>query len=151
MAILLTQFFNTFSMVLTFSGRLTDDGLILAETRIRPRLNQLNNQNDEYLQQVPIPCRPSIRTFNLLDAVATNQIQSEDQVWDWIHQAIDNSVIYNSDCFAILSELNYTDWSDSEFGPVTNVSIAAYSALYELVNDEFDLSAVNEAIAALED
>ena len=87
----------------------------------------------------------------LLDAVATNQIQSEDQVWDWIHQAIDNSVIYNSDCFAILSELNYTDWSDSEFGPVTNVSIAAYSALYELVNDEFDLSAVNEAIAALED
>jgi hypothetical protein len=31
------------------------------------------------------------------------------------------------------------------------VSIAAYSALYELVNDEFDLSAVNGAIAALED
>jgi 3-dehydroquinate dehydratase len=87
----------------------------------------------------------------LLDAVATNQIQSEDQVWDWIHQSIDNAVIYNADCFAILSELNYTDWSDSEFGPVTNVSIAAYSAIYELVNDEFDLSAVNGAIAALED
>ena len=87
----------------------------------------------------------------LLDAVATNQIQSEDQIWDWIHQTIDNSVIYNSDCFAILSELNYSDWSDSEFGPVTNVSIAAYSALYELINDELDLSAVNEAIAALED
>ena len=87
----------------------------------------------------------------LLDAVATNQIQSEDQVWDWIHQTIDNSVIYNSDCFAILSELNYTDWSDSEFGPVTTINIAAYSALYELVNDELDLSTINEAIAALED
>lgn len=87
----------------------------------------------------------------LLDAVATHQIESEDQVWDWIHQTIGNSVIYNGDCFAIISELNYADWSDSEFGPVVDVSIAAYSALYELVNDEFDLSAVNEAIAALED
>jgi 3-dehydroquinate dehydratase len=86
----------------------------------------------------------------LLDAVATNQIESEDQVWDWIHQAIDNEVIYYADCFAIIYALNFTDWSDTEFAPVTNVSIAAYSALYEFVNEELDLSAVNEAIASLE-
>ena len=82
----------------------------------------------------------------LLEAVASNQIESEDQIWDWIHQSIDNAVIYNSDCFAIVSELNYTDWSDSEFGPVTTISIAAYSALYELVNENIDLTEVEQAI-----
>ena len=87
----------------------------------------------------------------LLDAVATNQIQSEDQIWDWIHQTIDNSVIYNSECFAILSELNYTDWSDSEFGPVTTINTAAYSALYELVKVALDFYPIDQAIAALED
>ena len=82
----------------------------------------------------------------LLEAVASDQIESTDQVWDWIHQSIDNAVIYNADCFAIISELNYTDWSDSEFGPVTTISIAAYSALYELVNENIDLTEVEQAI-----
>lgn len=69
----------------------------------------------------------------IFDAVATNQIQSEDQVWDIINQSIDNAVIYYADCFAIVAELNFTHWGTSEFGRIDDISHLAFAALHEFV------------------
>ena len=82
----------------------------------------------------------------LLEAVASSQIESEDQVWDWIHQSIDNAVIYYTDCFEIVRELGFTDWEDNELGPITNISQAAYAALSEHVSENIDLTEVEQAI-----
>lgn len=82
----------------------------------------------------------------LLEAVASDQIEDIDQIVDWIHQSIDNAVIYYADCFDIVRELGFTDWEGNEFGPITNISQAAYAALYEHVNENIDLTEVEQAI-----
>ena len=82
----------------------------------------------------------------LLEAVSSEQIEDTDQVWDWIHQSIDSAVIYYADCFEIVRELGFTDWEGNEFGPITNISQAAYAALYEHVNENIDLTEVEQAI-----
>jgi len=82
----------------------------------------------------------------LLEAVASDQLKSTDQVWDWIHQSIDCAVIYYADCFDIVRELGFTDWEHAEFAPITNISQAAYAALYEHVNENIDLTEVEQAI-----
>jgi len=82
----------------------------------------------------------------LLEAVASDQIEDIDQIVEWIHQSIDNAVIYCSDCFEIVRELGFTDWEGNEFGPITNISQAAYAALYEHVNENIDLTEVEQAI-----
>ncbi len=82
----------------------------------------------------------------LLEAVSSEQIDDIDQAWDWIHQSIDSAVIYYADCFEIVRELGFTDWEGNEFGPITNISQAAYAALYEHVNENIDLTEVEQAI-----
>ena len=82
----------------------------------------------------------------LLEAVVSDQIEDIDQIVDWIHQSIDNAVIYYADCFEIVRELGFTDWEGNEFGPITNISQAAYAALYEHVNENIDLTEVEQAI-----
>ncbi len=63
-------------------------------------------------------------------------------VWEFIHQDIDNAVIYYSDCFAILQELHFTDWKDIQFGKVTNITQLAFIALYEFVVDNLEIPAL---------
>lgn len=82
----------------------------------------------------------------LLEAVSSEQIDDIDQAWEWIHQSIDSAVIYYADCFEIVRELGFTDWEGNEFGPITNISQAAYAALYEHVNENIDLTEVEQAI-----
>ena len=80
----------------------------------------------------------------LLDAVATNQIESEDQVWEIIDQTIDNSVIYYADCFAIIAALNVTNWT--RFGRIDSIEFLAASALNEFVQEELNLQDILKAV-----
>lgn len=62
-------------------------------------------------------------------------------VWDIVHQEIDNACIYYSDCFAIVTRLGMTDWKDNEFGEITNISQLAFVSLYEYVVDNLEIPA----------
>ena len=78
----------------------------------------------------------------LEDLKDTIEQSDSGDVWDLIHQEIDNAVIYYSDCFAILQELHFTDWKDNEFGEVTNITQLAFIALYEFVVDNLEIPAL---------
>ena len=80
----------------------------------------------------------------LLDAVATNQIESEDQVWEIIDQTIDNAVIYYADCFAIIAALNVTHWT--RFGRIDSIEFLASSALNEFVQEELNLQDILKVV-----
>jgi hypothetical protein len=56
---------------------------------------------------------------------------------------IDNACIYYADCFDIIKELHFTDFTDSDF-TITNVSQAAYAALYEFATDNLDINTILE-------
>jgi len=80
----------------------------------------------------------------LLDAVATNQIESEDQVWEIIDQTIDNAVIYYADCFAIIAALNVTHWT--RFGRIDTIEVLAANALNEFVQEELNLQDILKVV-----
>ena len=67
--------------------------------------------------------------------------ENPSDVWEFIHQEIDNAVMYYSDCFAIIKELHCTHWEDNEFGNITNISQLAFVALYDFVVDNLELEA----------
>lgn len=77
----------------------------------------------------------------LEDLIDLIKEESPSDVWEFIHQEIDRSVIYYSDCFAIIQELNYTDWKDNEFGEITNIQQLAFVALYDFVVDNLEIPA----------
>ena len=83
--------------------------------------------------------------FNKYDFLQDLQIAIEQSdggdVWDLIHQEVDNECIYTHDCFKIVQECNYTDWSDCEFGHLTNIHQVAFSALYDFVVDNLEIPA----------
>jgi len=81
----------------------------------------------------------------LLEAVNNDQISELEEVFDWMHQSIENAVIYAADCFEIIRELHFTNFKDSDF-EITDIYQAAYAALYEYANENIDLSDVEEAI-----
>ena len=69
-----------------------------------------------------------------------------DVAWDYVHQYIDNQCIYYADCFDIVKELFITDWSDNEYGTITNICQLAHVSLYDLVIDELDMDKVENLI-----
>lgn len=81
----------------------------------------------------------------LLEAVDNGQIDNLDEAHDWISQSIDSAVIYYADCFEIIRELHFTDFTGSDF-EITNVSQAAFAALFEYVSENIDLTEVEQAI-----
>ena len=83
----------------------------------------------------------------IIDQAESGSFSDIDNVWEYVHQDIDNQCIYYSDCFDICKELHATDWSDNMYGmEITNISQLAYTALYEYVCEELDLSDVEELI-----
>lgn len=62
-------------------------------------------------------------------------------LWDLVHQEIDNECIYYSDCFQIVEACGMTDWKDNEFGVITNIQQLAYVALYDFVVDNLEIPA----------
>lgn len=65
-------------------------------------------------------------------------IRTQDDAWELVNMMIDDSTIYNSDCFDIIKELNYFDWENSDL-PVTNIRQAAYNALLDLAIEKVDI------------
>jgi hypothetical protein len=57
-------------------------------------------------------------------------LTNEEECWDLVFNMISDAVIYYSDCFEIVQELNYTTFTDANF-PINNICDAAYNALYE--------------------
>lgn len=66
-----------------------------------------------------------------------------DDLQEKLLQDIDNDCIYYSNCFDIIKELNFTEFTDSDF-EITNVSQAAYAALYEFATDNLDINTILE-------
>ena len=62
-------------------------------------------------------------------------------LWDLVHQEIDNECIYYSDCFQIVEACSMIDWKDNEFGVITNIQQLAYVALYDFVVDKLEIPA----------
>ena len=86
-----------------------------------------------------------MKTFNeyafLEDFKDTIEQSDSGDVWDLIHQEIDNECIYYADCFEIVRALNITDWKDNEFGEITSITQLAYVSLYEFVSDNLEIPA----------
>lgn len=85
---------------------------------------------------------------DLLSEIENGYLTDTDEIWERIYSYLDNSVIYYSDCFEICQALNFTDFTNHELGEATNICQAAYFALYDWVNEEFDYSEIEEAIEA---
>jgi hypothetical protein len=66
-----------------------------------------------------------------------------DDLLEKLLQDIDTDCIYYATCFEIIKELSFTDFTDSDF-TITNVSQAAYAALYEFATENLDINAILE-------
>jgi hypothetical protein len=69
-----------------------------------------------------------------------------DDLQQRLHEDIDSDCIYYAKCFAIIAELGMTDWSDNEFGPITNIQQLAFAALYEFANEEINIDEILESV-----
>jgi hypothetical protein len=85
----------------------------------------------------------------IIDAIKSGEITDISDVWEFQNQEIETACIYYSDCFDICKELNFTDWTNNEFGEITNITQAACVALQEFINDEFCAADIEELIEEL--
>jgi hypothetical protein len=69
-----------------------------------------------------------------------------DDLQQRLHEDIDSDCIYYANCFVIIAELGMTHWSDSEFGPITNISQLAYLALYEFACEKINIEEILESV-----
>lgn len=83
---------------------------------------------------------------DILNEILNENITDMSDFWEYQNAEIERAVIYYSDCFDICKELNFTDWSDSEFGEITNICQAACVALQEFISEEFDENEIESAI-----
>jgi hypothetical protein len=82
----------------------------------------------------------------IIDAIKSGEITDISEVWEFQNQEIETACIYYADCFDICKELNFTDWTNNEFGEITNITQAACVALQEFINEEFCTSDIEELI-----
>ena len=75
-----------------------------------------------------------------------DESEAVDNLHEFIATELDNAVIYYADAFNIITELQFTDWSDSDFGPITNVSEAAYAALNDLIGEEINTMEIAQSV-----
>ena len=78
----------------------------------------------------------------LIEAINDGYLNNSDDIFEYVSNEIERSVIYYSDCWDIAQELNLTDFTDFELGEAKNVSQLAYYGLYEYVQDEFDYNEI---------
>jgi hypothetical protein len=83
------------------------------------------------------------QTESLTEHLQHDPEATYDDLHEKLLQDIDTDCIYYADCFDIIKELHFTDFTDSEF-TITNVSQAAYAALYEFATDNLDINAILE-------
>jgi hypothetical protein len=85
----------------------------------------------------------------LINEINAGNIQTYDDIQEYILTDIDNQVIYYSDCFDICRELNATDFT-AYASECNNISQLAYQALYEFICDELDTNKLGLLINELE-
>ena len=78
----------------------------------------------------------------LIEAINDGYLNSSDDIFEYVTNEIDRSVIYYSHCWEIAQELNLYDFTDFELGEAKNVSQLAYYGLYEYVQNEFDYNEI---------
>lgn len=76
---------------------------------------------------------------DLKERIQSEEITTADGIHDFITEEVDNACIYYADCFDIIKTLNFTDFTGSDF-EITNVSQAAYAALYEFAQESVDFN-----------
>jgi hypothetical protein len=91
---------------------------------------QYNNKLNELQQE-----------FNdeVWDAFHNAEINDQDDFYDYMHQYLDNAVIYYADCDAILENNNeYHYHEHGMWGKPDNVTQAAYACLYDYLTENDD-------------
>jgi hypothetical protein len=83
------------------------------------------------------------QTDSLTEHLQNDPEATYDDLHDKLLQDIDNDCIYYATCFDIIKALHFTDFTDSDF-EITNVSQAAYAALYEFATNNLDINAILE-------
>jgi hypothetical protein len=83
------------------------------------------------------------QTESLTEYLQHDPEATYDDLHDYMMTDIDNACIYYATCFDIIKELHFTDFTDSDF-TVSNVSQAAYAALYEFATDNLDINTILE-------
>jgi hypothetical protein len=71
------------------------------------------------------------------------EIGNDTDIQTLIHEYIDNECIYTADCWDICAALGATDFTAFDM-PCNTINQLAYCALYELCNEELDLSQVQD-------
>jgi hypothetical protein len=78
-----------------------------------------------------------LREF-IIESVKNNHSVDESDLAEQLNNDIDNAVIYYRDCFDIIKDCNFTDFTESDF-EISNISQAAFAALYEFAYGEINL------------
>jgi len=78
-----------------------------------------------------------LREF-IIESIKNDRPVDESDLAEQLNGDIENAVIYYSDCFDIIKNCHFTDFSQSDF-QITNVSEAAFAALYEFAYEEINL------------
>jgi len=74
----------------------------------------------------------------IIDRIKNKEIETADEMRDFINYELDNECMYYSDCLGIIDALGAYDFSRFEF-ECTNISQVAYCALLEeTYNLDFD-------------
>ena len=88
--------------------------------------NELRNLHENFTDEVWL-------------AFHQGEVNDQDEFYNYLHEYIDNAVIYNSDCESILngnSEYHYED--HDLYGRPNNISQAAFACLYDYITDHID-------------
>jgi hypothetical protein len=78
-----------------------------------------------------------LREF-IIESIKNDRPVDESDLAEQLNNDIDNAVIYYNDCFDIIKNCHFTDFSQSDF-KITNVREAAFAALYEFAYEEINL------------
>lgn len=80
--------------------------------------------------------------------IVNNHIEDSCDLEHYIDEAVQGQTIYYSDCFDIIRELGFTDWSRCDY-EIKNISMLAYVALTEYVQENLDLKHFYRLIATI--
>ncbi len=87
---------------------------------------------------------------DIWDAFHKDEINDQDDFFDFFHEWIDNQIIYYSDCEAILESNSEYNYNEHElWGRPENISQAAYACLYDYIMDHPDTITFDELEKAL--
>ena len=77
--------------------------------------------------------------------IDSGEITRSEEIQEFVHQEVETACIYYSECFDIIKALNFTDFNNSAF-EITNVTEAAWCALWELLERELAWNDLEERI-----